>query len=140
MNRPPPDAEDGGGVIAQAGHFMVACGGYVSARAQIAKLEGKEAGAHTLKVLLLLAASIVLGVFTWLFLCLGLVSLLAGTFLRHGWLWSSLIMAGAHLTLIVAVAAVLRRKAALPLFPLTTEEIKKDQIWLEQQTPTKRQS
>ena len=124
-------------MMAQARHFMIACGRYISARARLAKLEGKEAGVHTLKVLLLLAALIVLGVFMWLFLCLGVASLLAGTFLQHGWLWSSLIMAGAHLTLIFVVAAALRRKSATPLFPLTTEEIKKDQAWLEQQTPPK---
>ena len=140
MNPPPPDAEDGGGMVAEARHFMVACGRYVSARARLARLEGKEAGAHALKIALLIAALIVLGTFMWLFLCLGVVSLLADTFLRHGWLWSSLIMAGAHLTLIFVVGAVLRRKAATPLFPLTTEEIKKDQAWLDQQTTTKPRS
>jgi uncharacterized membrane protein YqjE len=124
-------------MVSRARQLMIACGRYVSARARLAQLEGKEAGAHTLKLLLLVAALITLGVFMWLFLCLGVTSLLAGAFLRHGWLWSSLIMAGAHLTLILFVAAALRRKAATPLFPLTTEEIKKDQAWLEQQTQTK---
>ena len=137
MNHPPPDEDDGGGMMAQARQFVTACSRYVLARAQLARLEGKEAGAHTLKILLLVAALIALGVFMWLFLCLGLVSLLAGAFLQHGWLWSSLIMAAAHLTLLLVVAAALRRKAATPLFPLTTEEIKKDQAWLEQQKQTK---
>jgi uncharacterized membrane protein YqjE len=127
-------------MITQARQFMIACGRYVSARARLARLEGKEAGAHTLKILLLIAGLILLAGFMWLFLCLGLVSLLAGAFLQHGWLWSSLIMAGAHLLLILVLAGALKRKADTALFPLTAEELKKDQAWLEQHTPTKPRS
>jgi uncharacterized membrane protein YqjE len=106
----------------------------------LARLESKEAGAHTLKILLLIAALVVMAAFAWLFICLGVVSLLAGAFPAHGWLWASLIMGGAHLLLVFAVAAALKRKAAIPLFPLTTEELKKDQAWLEQQTRTNSRS
>lgn len=137
MKPEPPDYEDGGGMISEARHFVVACGRYVSARIRLARLEGKEAGAHAFKLLLLIVAVVVLGGFTWLFLCVGLASLMAGAFAHHGWLWSSLIMAGAHLLLILMLTAVLRRKASTQLFPLTTEELKKDQEWLERQTKTK---
>ena len=137
MNPQPPDHEDGGGMISEARHFVAACGRYVSARLRLARLEGKEAGAHTAKLLALIIAVAVLSAFMWLFLCLGLVSLMAGAFAQHGWLWSSLIMAGAHLVLILMLTAVLRRKASTQLFPLTTEELKKDQEWLERQTTTK---
>jgi uncharacterized membrane protein YqjE len=137
MNPPPPVAEDGGGMVAQARSFFAATGRYISARARLARLEGKEAAAHLLKVVLMIATLVVLATFLWLFTCLGITSLLAGAFREHGWLWASLIMAGAHLLLILIVAAALKRKAATPLFPLTAEELKKDQAWLEQTTPTK---
>ena len=137
MKPEPPDQEDGGGMISEARHFVAACGRYISARLKLARLEGKEAGAHTAKLLALIIAIAVSAGFLWLFLCLGLVSLLAEQFTRHGWLWSSLIMAGAHLVLILLLAAVLRRKASTQLFPLTTEELKKDQEWLERHTKTK---
>jgi uncharacterized membrane protein YqjE len=129
---PPPHTE--GGVIRQLREYAVVFGQYVAARYRLARLEGKEAGAHLLKLLGLLVALLTLAMFGWLFLCLGVVALLAGQFAAHGWLWGSLIVAGAHFLLVLMLGKTLKAQAEAPLFPLTTEELKKDQEWLETQT------
>lgn len=112
---------------------FAAMGQYVSSRIRLARLEGKEAGAHLGKVLGLLVALAVLAAFGWFFICVGVTSLLAGFFPRHGWLWASLLMGTFHFLLVGALAAKLKGMAATRLFPLTTEELKKDQEWLDQQ-------
>ena len=129
-NPPSPEPD---GVIRQVRSFFIVAGQYVAARLRLVRVEGKEAGAHLVKILVLIAAAMVLAAFGWLFLCLGVASRLAEAFSNHGWLWASLIVAAAHFALVFVLVAVLKRKAETPLFPLTTEELKKDQEWLEQQ-------
>lgn len=140
MHSPPPEDEHGGGIIQAARNFARVCSHYFSARARLFRIEGKEAGAHTLKLLVLIAAIIVLSAFAWLFLCFGLISYLSGLFPQHGWLWASLIVSGGHVIIVIALSLALKQIAATPLFPLTTEELKKDQEWLNRQTQTKPRS
>jgi uncharacterized membrane protein YqjE len=128
-----PSTPEPDGVIRQVRSFFIAAGQSMAARLRLARVEGKEASAHLIKILLLIAAAVVLAAFGWLFLCLGVASVLAEAFPNHGWLWASLIVAAAHFALVGVLVAVLKRKAETPLFPLTTEELKKDQEWLEQQ-------
>ena len=100
-----------------------------------ASMEGKEAGGHVLKLLACALGAFALLVFAWLFFCLAVVFLLAKAFGgENGWLWASLVMAGLHL--VFAGVLALRAKAGLatPLFPITTQEFKKDQEWLETTT------
>jgi hypothetical protein len=74
-------------------------------------------------------------VFAWLFACLAVVFLLAKAFGGdHGWLYASLVMAGAHILAAILVMCRARAGLSRQLFPLTTEEIKKDQTWLETRT------
>jgi uncharacterized membrane protein YqjE len=73
--------------------------------------------------------------FAWLFLCFGVVAWLAVRF--GNWTWAALVVAGAHFVLLLILSAVLKKMSATPLFPLTTEELKKDREWLETQTQTK---
>ena len=131
---PPPEAE--GGVFRQVRHFIQASIQYSSARMRLAKLESKEAGIHTVKLLVLIAGTIGVAMFAWLFLCLGATACLAGQF-GGSWAWAALAVAGAHMVLLLALSSVLRKMSATPLFPLTTEELKKDREWLETQTQTK---
>lgn len=140
MNPPPPEEEHGGGIIQAARNFARVCSRYFSVRAQLIRIEGKEAGVHTLKLLVLIATIIALSAFAWLFLCLGLASYLASLFTHHGWLWASMIVAGAHVIIVILLSIAFKQSAATPLFPLTTEELKKDQEWLNRQTQTKPRS
>ena len=129
------DPADRGGVVREVRSFLAACAQYALARFKLASVESKEAGSHGLKILAYALGSLALLVFAWLFFCLAVVFLLAKAFGgEHGWLWASLVMAGLHLT--VASVLALRAKAGLarPLFPLTTQEFKKDQEWLENTT------
>lgn len=140
MYPPPPEEEHGGGIIQTARNFARVFSRYFSARARLIRIEGKEAGAHTVKLLVLIAAIVTLSAFAWLFLCLGLTSYLASLFTHQGWLWASLIVAGAHVFIVILISIALKQSAATPLFPLTTEELKKDQEWLNRQTQTKPRS
>lgn len=129
------DSAERGGLFRDLRAFLAACARYAGARFRLASLEGKDAARHAFKLLALLLAALLIVAFAWLFLCLAAVFLLAQAFGgSHGWLWASLIMAGAHF--VVATALVLAAKSGItkPLFPLTAEELKKDQQWLE--TPT----
>jgi len=124
-----------GGIIREVRSFLAACAQYALARLKLASMEGKEAGGHVLKLLAYALGAVFLLVFAWLFLCLTVVFLLAKAFGEpNGWLWASLVMAGLHI--IVAGLLALRAKAGLskPLFPITTQEFKKDQEWLETTT------
>jgi len=121
--------------------FLAACAQYCSARLRLVSLEGREAAAHGFKLLILVGAAIVLGAFGWLFVCLAAVFLLAKAFGgANGWVWAALIMAGLHFAGVVALLLALKSKLGTPLFPITTNELKKDQEWLDQQNKTNRQS
>jgi uncharacterized membrane protein YqjE len=124
-----------GGVIRETRNFLAACVRYAGARWRLAAMESKEAGGHVLKLVAFVLGALALLVFAWLFVCLAGVFLLAKAFGgENGWLWASLVMAGAHI--FAAMLLAMRAKAGLgrQLFPLTSEEIKKDQAWLETRT------
>jgi uncharacterized membrane protein YqjE len=133
-NHPPaPEAE--GGVIRQVRQLIQASIQYSSARMRLARLESKEAAVHSIKLLLVIAGTIGVAMFAWFFLCFGVVAWLA---VRFGdWTWAALAVAGAHVVLLFILSAVLKKMSATPLFPLTTEELKKDREWLETHTQTK---
>lgn len=131
----PPPAGENSGVVRQVRAFLAACAQYAAARLKLASLEGREATGHVLKLLLLLGVALVFAVFAWLFLCLGAVFVIAEIFGgENAWLWASLAMAGAHFVAALVLALALKSKLNISLFPLTTEELKKDQQWLETQT------
>lgn len=129
------DPAERGGIIREARNFLAAGVRYAVARFRLASLESKEATGHVLKLLAIVLGSLALMVFAWLFFCLALVFLLAKAFGGdHGWVWASLVMFGAHV--VAASLLAWRAKAGLgrQLFPLTMEELKKDQEWLETRT------
>ena len=53
------------------------------------------------------------------------------------WTWAALAVAGGHVVLLLILSALLKKMSATPLFPLTTEELRKDREWMETQTQTK---
>ena len=136
QGEPAPD-QGTPGVVGPMRAFAAACAQYASARVRLASLEGREAAAHTLKLLAIVAAAIILAAFGWLFLCLALVFLIANAVGGpHAWLWAALAMAAAHFVCVILLALALKAKLGTVLFPMTTAELKKDQEWLDQQKPT----
>lgn len=129
------------GMVGQMRAFGAACAQYASARLRLASMEGREAAAHGLKLLVIALAAVVMATFGWLFLCLSLVFLIANAFGgSHAWLWAALAMAGAHFAVVILLALALKAKLTTVLFAMTAAELKKDQEWLDQQKQTKPQS
>lgn len=138
MRETEPSPDNGStGVAGRARSFLAACAQYASARLRLASLEGREAAAHVFKMLLIVGAAVVLGAFGWLFACLALVFLLAKAFGgANGWVWAALLMAALHFLGAFVLARILKSRIGTTLFPITTEELKKDQEWLDKQTRT----
>lgn len=128
----PPAA--GTGVVAQLRRFFAATLQYASARARLAAIEGKEAAAHTLKLVIMAVAALVCVVFGWLFFCVAMVFWMTPALGPNGGVWAALIVAGAHFLGAGGLALALKAGRHYEYFPLTNEELKKDQAWLDQQT------
>lgn len=128
-SRPAPVSS---GMSEQVRTFLSSIAGYFSARLRLATLEGKEAAGHVLKLLLAAGVALIFVVFGWLFLCLGVVFLIATAIGgEHSWLWATLGMAVVHLLGATALGFFLKSQIGTPIFPATIEELKKDQEWLD---------
>jgi len=116
------------------GHFsalLAAKLGYLRARLKLAGIEGKEAAVHGGIILGLAIGALVLVIFGYFLLVIGLVFLVALAF-GGGTAWIWVLLAAAVLHFLGAVIFLLIAKARLgiPVFPLTLDEFKKDQEWL----------
>lgn len=104
---------------------------YLKARLELAGLEGKEAAIHLAILVGLLLGSLIAVVFGYFFLVFAIVFLIALPFANpNAWIY---VLAGAALAHLVGAALLLliaRIRLGAPLFPLTLEELKKDQEWL----------
>jgi uncharacterized membrane protein YqjE len=104
---------------------------YLRARLQLAGIEGKEAAVHSAVILGLAAGGLIVLVFGYLFLIIGLVFLIA---LAMGggnaWIWVLLGAALLHIAGAALLIFIAKSKLGTPLFPLTLDELKKDQEWL----------
>jgi uncharacterized membrane protein YqjE len=104
---------------------------YLQARLELAGMEGKEAAVHLGIILGLALVSLVMVVFGYFFLVLALVFLIALAFGGgNAWIWVLLGAAVVHLLLAGALLFVAKIRLGVPLFPLTFEELRKDQEWL----------
>ncbi|SRR5581483_2259803 len=102
---------------------------YLHARIRLAGIETKEALVHYAILIALLVLALCIVVFGYLFLCIGLVVLIAHLLhIRPEWI----IIAFALLHFCAAIICVLIIKARLTasMFSATIEEFKKDQQWL----------
>src|SRR5438093_9282279 len=98
---------DDAGVIAHLRALAAAALGYAQARAHLAGIESKEAAGHYLKIALAIAAGLILVMFGYLFLCLGIVFAIARLFENpNAWIWIALAVAGAHFVVAVICAAI----------------------------------
>ena len=124
------DPRQTGGLFAHLSALIAAKLGYLKARLELAGIEGREAAVHLAIILGLAIGVLVLVVFGYFFFILALVFLLALAFGGHSWIY---ILGGAallHFLVAAALVFMARAKLGVPLFPLTLEELKKDQEWL----------
>ena len=111
---------------------------YMGARLQLAGLESREAAAHYLKIMVLLAAAFFGLVFGYIFLCLAGVFILH-FFLHVRWIWILLGAAGIHFAVAAIAIMVARMKFPKAVFAATIAEFKKDQTWLNTPRTTTKQ-
>jgi uncharacterized membrane protein YqjE len=129
------DRTEDAGILAHLRAMIASFLGYAQARAQLAGTESKEAVGHYLKILIALAAGLILAMIGYLFFCLGIVFAIARMFQNpNAWIWVALAVALAHFAGVGICALLVRRWMKLPMFSATIEEFKKDQAWLTKKT------
>jgi uncharacterized membrane protein YqjE len=103
---------------------------YLKARLELAGIEGREAAVHLGIILGLAIVALVLVIFGYFFFVLFLVFLIGLAFGGNAWVWVMLGAAVIHFIIAGVLLLVARLRLGVPLFPLTLEELKKDQEWL----------
>lgn len=109
--------------------LLAALAEYLHARLRLAGIETKDALVHYGILIGLAVAALVVIVFGYLFLCLGLAMLLAQLLGIHAG-WTLLIFALIHFGVAVACLLVVRARFPKPMFSATLAEFKKDQQWM----------
>jgi uncharacterized membrane protein YqjE len=133
---PAPNTEDArrteaAGLFGHLSALLAAKLAYLKARLELAGLEGKEAAIHLAIILALAIGSLIVAVFGYFFLVLAIVFLIARAFDGpNAWIYVLIAAALAHLVIAAGLLLIARIKLGVPLFPLTLEELKKDQEWL----------
>jgi uncharacterized membrane protein YqjE len=124
-------AADVSGIFGHCSALLAAKLAYWRARLELAGVEGKEAAVHAGIILGLGIAGLIAAVFGYSFLILALVFLIALAFGGgSAWIWVLLGAALVHFVGAAIVILIARARLGAPLFPLTFEELKKDQEWL----------
>ena len=130
---PAPSTDDphqAGGLFAHLSALLAAKLAYLKARLELAGLEGKEAAVHLAIILALAIGGLILMVFGYFFFILALVFLVALAFGSGSWLYVLFGAALVHFAGAVGLVLFAWAKLGTPLFPLTLEELRKDQEWL----------
>ncbi len=123
------------GIVAHLSALLGAKLEYLRARFRLAEIEGKEAGLRAAVVVALLAIAIVAVIFGYLFLVLAIVFLIALAFDGgHAWIWVLLGAAVFHVLVAAILGLIAKSRLKAPFFPLSVDELKKDQEWLKQTT------
>lgn len=103
---------------------------YLKARLELAGIEGKEAAVHLGIILGMAIVALVLVIFGYFFLVLFLVFLIGLAFHGDAWVWVMLGAAVVHIIGAGVLLLIAKSRLGVPLFPITLEELKKDQEWL----------
>lgn len=104
---------------------------YLRARLELAGLEGQEAAIQLGVALAVALCAIVALIFAYFFLVTATVFVIALAFGGgNAWIWVLFGAAFVHLCGAAALGLFARFKLAGPFFPMTLEELKKDQEWL----------
>ena len=127
----PEPTTDDAGLFRHFSALLSAKLAYLRARLQLAGIEGKEAAVHSAVILGLAAGGLIVLVFGYLFLIIGLVFLIAVALGGgNAWIWVLLGAALLHIAGAALLIFIAKSKLETPLFPLTLDELKKDQEWL----------
>jgi uncharacterized membrane protein YqjE len=124
-------AESRTGFFDHALELLAAAWGYLRTRLELAQIEGREAVVQYLKALGLLLGGIVVLVFGYFFFFALATALGGGT----AWIWVTLGAAALHFAAGAVLLVKVRALVQSPVFPVTLDEFKKDQAWLETKTP-----
>ena len=107
---------------------------YIKARLHLAGVESKEAALHYAILVALAIGALVVIVFGYLFLCLGLIFLIAAAFGGgNAWIWVTFAMALLHFGGAGACLWIAKARFGERMFAVTMDEFKKDQEWLRTQ-------
>jgi len=109
--------------------LLAALAEYFHARLRLAGLESKDALVHYGIIIGLAVGALVVVVFGYLFLCLGLAMLLAHLLGIHAG-WTILIFALIHFGVAAGCLLVAKSRLPVPMFSATLAEFKKDQQWM----------
>lgn len=119
------------GVFGDFSALIAAKLSYLQARLKLAGIEGKEAAIHGGIIIGLALGALIALVFGYILLVLALVFLVALAFGGgNAWIWVLIAAAAIHIIGALVLLLVARAKLGTPLFPLTLDELKKDQEWL----------
>ncbi len=124
------EARQAAGLFGHLSALLAAKLAYLKARLELAGIEGKEAAIHLAIILGLAIGAVVVAIFGYFFLVLFAVFLIGLAFGGNAWVWVLLGAALIHLIGAGLLLLIARWRLGMPLFPLTLEELKKDQEWL----------
>ena len=127
------------GLIEHLRSLGAAIAAYAGARIHLFGIEGKEAGAHYLKIAIWLAAGLFGLVFGYIFSCIACVFLISA-FLKVSWMWILLAAGIGHFIVAGVAAAIARSKFGQGMFAATISEFKKDQSWLSTRAKSTKQN
>lgn len=126
-----PHSKEHIGMFGHLSGLLAAKLGYLRARLKLAGIEGKEAAIHAGIIAGLAVGALVVLIFGYFFLVIGLVFLIALAFGGgNAWIWVLLAAAVLHILGAVILLLVAKGRLGTALFPLTLDELKKDQEWL----------
>ncbi len=117
------------GIFAHLRAFFASFAQYLRARLQLAGIESKEAFVHYLLLLMWVVIALAVVVFGYVFLCIGLVVLIAGL-LHVNWPWVMVAFAVAHFVFAIICLFLAKGRLAKPMFTATLGELRKDAEWL----------
>ena len=125
----PPSAEKSAGTRIPPANWREALMALIAARFALIELESKDAAKQGAKRAALVAAACGCGLFAWILLLAGGISLIADA---NGWSWNWVALGAAVLHLLAGVILVVMAKpSAGPAFPVTRAEFQKDREWIE---------
>jgi len=109
--------------------LLASATGYLRARLELAGMEGKEAVGAYGKVFAFLAGAILLLLFGYVFLWIGLIAVIAHFAAVH-WGWITVAVGLLHLIGTALCLWGAKAKWGKPVFTATLNEFRKDQEWL----------
>lgn len=119
------------GVLGSMSALLGAKLGYLRARLKLAGIEGREAAIHGAILLGLAVGGLVALICGYFLLVLGLILLIGQAFDNEStWIWVLLGTAALHFAGAVVLVFIAKAKLRTPMFPLTINELEKDQAWL----------